>query len=165
MQTYAGFIQDVYHVDETGAYLRRKTYALAFPARKRRGRPVQAQIVQAHVKQEMHPVMKLAYDVARYGVLPGVQPGRQAVNPYGELRNLHGAHLRDVLSVYAEAAGVLVQPRAVAHGADDLVLNVPDHSGPVDHFGKRALTHAEELVGAVYHQSDGLIRQGGYRLI
>ena len=165
MQADGRLVQDIEHVHELGADLRRQADALALAAGQGCRGAVQRQVVQAHVQHELDPLAQFFQDVAGHVQFPLVEAGGDVIEPLAQLGHFHGGHIGDGLAVDPETEGFLGQAGAVAVGAYDGILDMVDHASPGLHLGQAAVAHPEQFVGAVHEQHDRLVREGADGLV
>ena len=118
VQPYAGFVQHIEHADETGADLRGEPDALRFTAGEAARGTAERQVIQAHVKQELQPLVDLLEHPLRDLPLPVGQ--HQLLQKGGRLVDGHCRDLRDVLATHSDGERCGLQPGTVARMTRDL---------------------------------------------
>ena len=113
MQTNAGLVQDVQHVDQLRANLGGQADALALTTRQAGGLTVQRQVVQAHLQEEVQAGAYLLQNLGSNLLLLMDQRRLHVVQPLAQLGQVHAGQLRDVLVAYPVGQRLAVQPLTV----------------------------------------------------
>ncbi len=110
VQPDRGLVEDVGHVGERRAELADELRALRLAAGQRARRPVEREVAQADLHERLE-VLAQRLEQRRDGRLV------EASDPFGEVPDLHGAGVGDVLAVDLRGTGALAEPGPVALGA------------------------------------------------
>ena len=116
VETDAGFVEDVEHIDQLRAYLRGQSDALALTSRERRRRAVQCEIVKPHLEHESQARLYLLDNLGGYLLLVAVHVAGSLVEPIAQLGDVHARQLGDVLVPYLVRERLAVEPHAVTFG-------------------------------------------------
>ncbi len=116
VQADARLVENVGHARELRAHLGGQADALGLAAGQRRPGPLQRQVVEADVDQEVQPLGDLPDQLA--GDLAAAAGQRQPVDDLPELPHRQAAHVDDALAVDPHPAGLAAQALAAAFGAD-----------------------------------------------
>ena len=165
MQADGRLIQDIQHVDQLRADLRRQPDPLPLAARQRSRRPVQRQVVQPHVQHEIHPVRQLLQDVPGDGLFSRIQHFGEMPQPLTQVADLHCGDLRYGLPVDAETFRILIEPRPVADRALDLLVDVLHDAREGHHLRQVPVPDAEQVIGSENKQRQRLVRNIRDRLV
>ena len=160
MQSDAGLVEDVEHVDQLRANLRGQSDALALAAGQRGRLTVQRQIVQTDLQEEVQARADLLENLGGNLLLLVVEVGFCIVEPLAQFAEVHVAQLRDVLVPDAVRQCLAVQAHAVTLRA--LALR-QELVGPLGtgiavvafHHGAQVLHHAvvvDEVVAGGVNQ-------------
>ena len=117
MQSDAGLVEDVEHVDELRANLCSQTDALALTARECCRLAVEREIVKAHVEKKRHAGAQLLDDLVGNALLAFFEMILDLIEPVAQQVDVEIADLTDVLVPNAIGEGFLLQSFAVADGA------------------------------------------------
>ena len=115
VQADAGLVEDIQHALQTAADLRGQANALGLAARKRGGRPVERQVVDAHADEEAQTAGHLADDTQAH--LPVAFGQSQALDEVVRVPDGQRRHLGDGLAAHADVTRLLAQARAAALAA------------------------------------------------
>ena len=116
VQSDAGLIQNIEHVHQLTAYLRRQTDTLTLAARQRCRLAVQCQIVQSHIEQEIQTRAYLLQYLCGNLLLLVVQVLFTLVQPCAQLVQVHRCQFGDVLVPDLIRQRLAVQSQAVTLG-------------------------------------------------
>ena len=116
MQSDAGLVEDVEHVDELRANLCSQTDALALTARECCRLAVEREIVKAHVEEERHAGPQLLDDLVGNALLAFFEMILDLVEPVAQQVDVEVTDLADVLFPDTIGKGFFFQPFAMAGG-------------------------------------------------
>ncbi len=128
MQPDTGFVKDIEHIDQLGAYLRGQTYALFFTARKRFGGSVEREVIESHLKHKAEACTYLLKDFRCNGLLTFAEPFLHRTGPLIEVLNIHRCQFINIFTINAEIQCLSVQTGAPALGTN------PGHGKLVNPF-------------------------------
>ena len=131
MQTDGRLIQHIQHAGQVRADLGGQPDALGFPARQCAGQPVQSQILETHILEEL----QAAADFLEHHV-GDLRLGFRQFQMFDPVQGLNHGHLgefMDILIPDPDAEGLLIEPPAAALRAGTF-----KHEGMVPFLGHRA---------------------------
>ncbi len=145
----AGLVEHVQHSDQARADLGREPDALRLAARQRSGRPVEREVVQADVDEELQPLVDLLEHAGGDGGVAIREP--QSPQHVGRLADRQGGDVGDAVVLDGDGQGDGLQPRAGAGS-----------TGHLAHEALEALT-ARVAVGlrvpSLHERDDALVRR------
>ena len=117
MQSDAGLIEDVEHVDQLRANLCGQADTLTLPSREAHRGAVERKVVEPHIEQELEAGADLLQNLGGNLLLLLIQLRLHLLHPVVEFADIHGGQLGDVLIQQAVRERFAVEPLPATLGA------------------------------------------------